>query len=74
MTTFTFIVIEKNGSGSHTESWVANSKDGLKEFWDELSEKMDKIMQGWRYEVEVEEGKITPEIQSWFDELEIEVD
>jgi len=71
MATFTFLAIEKNGSATHVESWTANSKEGLKEFWDELSSKMDKIMQGWRYEVELEDGEITAEIQSWFDELDI---
>lgn len=72
---FTFIAIEKNGSGTSVESFEPESKEDLKEYWEDFSIRMDTLYGLWWYEIQEEDGGEVPaEIQSWFDELELEID
>jgi len=75
MSCFTFVASEKNGSGSYTESYQVNSKDGLKQFWESFSQRCDKIFGRWFYQVLEEDGEeISDEVRLWFSELEIEIE
>jgi hypothetical protein len=70
---FTFVAIEKNGSGTLTRSYQLNSKQALKEAWKEFSDEADELFGSWRYEIHPEE-EITKEVEEWFADLDLDVE
>lgn len=75
---FTFVIIEKNGSGTYAETCIPNSKKELEEFDKDLTEKMNGIfgVRGWKLAeiLHDDEVNIQIEVKKWFDELDLEID
>lgn len=72
---FTFVAIEKNGSGTFTRTHEVGSSEDVKNAWQEFKEEAEALFGSFRYEIHPEELENIPsEVEKWFSDNNLEID